>query len=674
MALKLVILGLSSTALGFAQAQLPRFVFPEEADVYFGENIKGLKTSLAEALSSGCLSSWPQTHAGQEIAVLFRHDSSVPDTSDHFIQYQMEQVAASRSTEEVTGFRSFEEQEQYQRKLRRAAQIWDWSPHQLSFLRQKLPDSIERRLQYVPLWSSLNREAEQCEEILENPSCMSAPEIDALFFGQLSKNRQQLCNAMKEELSQNRSRISECAEGVFGKPLLCKVCKAKVVWTDHSRQGAVLEVHRINPLLALGKAVVSAQSADELLDKTYKHSLEFSAAGDIPRAVVRLLADEKARHELEWKAYMQSKVMRDEAQPHLCEALRGLAEMAKQGLLDNIYIFEDYAPQLTIRRLNASNASNSSNLSNPAPVPIPSPTPVPIPSPTPAPAPSPTPVPIPSPTPVPMPMPAPVPTPIPTPTPTPAAEPEPTKSKPGTDKDLEMTPATCFKAKLVMENIMQFRKSKFAESVASAVNVSLAEVVIKHITFEVAATYEFAASINESIAKAAVAATHKVSVDNVTVFILNGSRRLSASQRRLSSSEVMATIKTADASKVDEMAKLAANDRALQEALASMGQTINITVLSEPKTAVVIVTEVKPPLGRAKVPAPTPEALRSQIKRVMGVNVIASVEETTPTPTPTLTPAQTRIDNSMVIPEDGSMPGASAWLAQCCALLLLAGM
>lgn len=343
------------------RVQLPTFVFPEDGDAYFGKNVKALKSSLEQAIGQGCLDSWPLTRP-TEIAVVFRHDSFVPESSDFYIQYQMEQIAASQAGEEQLGFKSFSEDLQYKKKLGGAAQIWEWSPRHFDYLNNNLPDVGAHKINYVPLWSSVD--TNDCIEILEQPSCQAEADVDVLFFGAMTHARKQLCDKVDVEL--HRFPVShQCITGVFGAELECKICKARVIYSDHSRPSAVLEVHRINPLLTLGKAVVSASSADNALDAMYGGALKLLASEDIPEAITSLLLNDDARFELEHRAYDFAQKMKLEAQPHVCQALNALASIAKESAMPwGRQGLQNYVPYFAERRLTMDNASNSSSFSN----------------------------------------------------------------------------------------------------------------------------------------------------------------------------------------------------------------------------------------------------------------------------------------------------------------------
>jgi len=302
-----------------AEMSGPKFVFPEEGDAYFGQNVDALKVSLSHALDSDCLRSWPP-NTSVEIAVVFRHDGFVPETSQYYIQYQMEQVASLQTSEMGAGFRSFADNMEYKMKLGGALQIWEWSPRHILFLQKELPNMVSQRIKHVPLWSSVDVGSNpSCADILEQPTCESVPGADVLFFGYLTESRRHLCADVDAEMKRIHSKgqlfSHECVSGVFGPALQCKICKAIIVYSDHSRSDSVLEVHRINPLLALGKAAISATSADTLLDTEYSEALELVPAMDIPAAISRLLLDDRARARLEWNAYAFAKKTESSSSP-----------------------------------------------------------------------------------------------------------------------------------------------------------------------------------------------------------------------------------------------------------------------------------------------------------------------------------------------------------------------
>ena len=112
-----------------------------------------------------------------------------------------------------------------------------------------------------------------------------------------------------------------------------RICNAKVVFLDHAYPGASLEVHRILPLLALGKAVVAVRSSDYLLDSKYEGVVRFAdTAADRPDLVNELLNDDNDRNELTRRGLQFVRVHRERSNRNLCLALWDLNEHVSRVL------------------------------------------------------------------------------------------------------------------------------------------------------------------------------------------------------------------------------------------------------------------------------------------------------------------------------------------------------
>jgi hypothetical protein len=68
--------------------------------------------------------------------------------------------------------------------------------------------------------------------------------------------------------------------GVFDALRHRSVQRSMIVVNIHNDENSVLEVHRINYLLSMGRCVVSERSDDLLLDAQYAHAVRFVEAGD----------------------------------------------------------------------------------------------------------------------------------------------------------------------------------------------------------------------------------------------------------------------------------------------------------------------------------------------------------------------------------------------------------
>lgn len=329
------------------------------------------------------------------------------------------------------------------KKLNGALQVWEWSPRQLNFLKERLSPSMAAKLEYVPMWSSTDADSRTCVDILDEPWCRRVEGSDVLFFGFLSESRKQLCKLVDLEMSLLRqsgvAASHDCVSGIFGRELQCKICKAKVIYNEHSREGAVLELHRINPLLMFGKAVVTSSSADKVLDESYRSAVRVVKPIDIPHEISKLLMNDTARHHLEWDAFSFAQNMKPKAQTQVCRALSSIASIAIAGNIPSRREgLQNYRSYSWARRMsgNSSNSSDSSNGSNSNNVTsltsTPAPTPVPISAPAPAFSPTPMPTPTPMPAPAGTPAPISVPTGTPAPTLAPSLDKDPSPSPPST--------------------------------------------------------------------------------------------------------------------------------------------------------------------------------------------------------------------------------------------------
>lgn len=157
-------------------------------------------------------------------------------------------------------------------------------------------------------------------------------QADAVFFGAFTIARRALCENVIRRVS--RDHNVACFHGIFGKDLEMRICNAKVVFLDHAYPGASLEVHRIFPLLAMGKAVVAVRSSDPKLDSEYEGAVRFAnTAADIPDLVNKLLDDDDDRNELIRRGLEFVRVYRERSNSHLCLALWDLNERVGRVLL-----------------------------------------------------------------------------------------------------------------------------------------------------------------------------------------------------------------------------------------------------------------------------------------------------------------------------------------------------
>eukprot|EP00939_MAST-03C_sp_MAST-3C-sp1_P000965 g965.t1 len=153
---------------------------------------------------------------------------------------------------------------------------------------------------------------------------------DALLFGALTDSRKSLCRKVMAGVHDIGEVV--CISELFGYDIERLICHSKVIFIDHAYPNGALEVHRILPLLAMGKAVVAVRSSDKMLDDEYSEVVRFvSSARQVPEVVRDLLQNNRARRDLESRAlgFVSRRV--EKASDHLCSALWSLDHLIISG-------------------------------------------------------------------------------------------------------------------------------------------------------------------------------------------------------------------------------------------------------------------------------------------------------------------------------------------------------
>jgi len=110
--------------------------------------------------------------------------------------------------------------------------------------------------------------------------------VDVLLFGTLNSRREEIGRLLRNKgLNVVFKRFTSLEEQES------YICSAKVVVNVHYYPEASLEVHRVNPLLARGKCVVSEMGSDPELDDMYKSAVVFASYQDLVSCIMSLLAE-----------------------------------------------------------------------------------------------------------------------------------------------------------------------------------------------------------------------------------------------------------------------------------------------------------------------------------------------------------------------------------------------
>ena len=110
------------------------------------------------------------------------------------------------------------------------------------------------------------------------------------------------------------------------------ITAAEVVVVSHFQDGASLEVHRIDRMLAMGKVVVAVASTDAALDDIYREGVVLVDSEDeLPGTLVWLLSSPKLRSSIAMKAraWWRNRVRQsEEGRDGLCSAIEQISALA----------------------------------------------------------------------------------------------------------------------------------------------------------------------------------------------------------------------------------------------------------------------------------------------------------------------------------------------------------
>lgn len=192
-----------------------------------------------------------------------------PPAGRPYIVYQLEQLRSEMINDEFTAV------------LKNAEQVWDFSIlHADHWTEFGLPG------RHMPLWYTLPR------SVVSPPTAPAATvdvgeQIDVLLFGSMNSRREIMGSLLEDAgLRVVFKRFTD-----FDEQQDC-IRRAAIVANIHYHTDAALEVHRIDPLLAAGKVVLSEYSADDQLDCLYSdnETVMFAHYDDFVPEAVRLLS------------------------------------------------------------------------------------------------------------------------------------------------------------------------------------------------------------------------------------------------------------------------------------------------------------------------------------------------------------------------------------------------
>lgn len=171
-----------------------------------------------------------------------------------YVAFQMEQTVSSRwFTDE------------YYKKLKDSAAVFDYSLHNIAFLTKKSFDL--KKLYYMPI---------SYDKDMYRRYTNTDKQYDVLFYGDDSCLRRK---AILESLSKQFD--VKVINNLFGDDLYKELSKAKIIVNLHYYEGALLETTRIYECLSLNTAVIiSEKSVDQNEHKDLEKLVDFVEIGD----------------------------------------------------------------------------------------------------------------------------------------------------------------------------------------------------------------------------------------------------------------------------------------------------------------------------------------------------------------------------------------------------------
>ena len=197
---------------------------------------------------------------------------------DNYILYHMEQ----RWSDAVAGTLFH----RYSILVRRAMSVWTFSSSLTEYFRGMNYSSFT-----VPIYSGTAKNA----SFLQLTPLESTENSGVLFFGSCSPRRleivQYLVNIFRNsKLFKFRYLCGGWQEAIFDVERDIIVLRSKIVYNIHTNDDSVLEVHRVNYLLSMGKCVISEKGPNDVdLDTEYADTIIFVDSTDEMYAISEYL-------------------------------------------------------------------------------------------------------------------------------------------------------------------------------------------------------------------------------------------------------------------------------------------------------------------------------------------------------------------------------------------------
>eukprot|EP00953_Heterococcus_sp_UTEX-ZZ885_P005199 3277-Heterococcus_DN1.PRE.7 len=230
-----------------------------------GESANGLQHALAQLHITSTVTeapddmtaepSWVYAFARQDVLFIVFGAHLFKQLPQRYILMQMEQLSSPYITDN------------YIDSMVRALYVWDFSYYNAHVLKRRA--QLDQAISVIPV-HFVNTAAAVATQGHTADEHSNAPlqSIDVLFYGHLNERRNEILQLLRAA-----NLTVRYEHNVLGAERDELIRQSKVVLNLHYLPDAALEVHRINPLLMLGKCIVSEPSIDAQLDAQYSSGI-----------------------------------------------------------------------------------------------------------------------------------------------------------------------------------------------------------------------------------------------------------------------------------------------------------------------------------------------------------------------------------------------------------------
>jgi hypothetical protein len=255
--------------------------------------------------------SWVHAFARLDVLFIVYGAHLFEQLPKRYILMQMEQLSSPYITDT------------YLHSMTEALHVWDFSHHNAHVLKRRA--NLQQSISVIPVHIVDNSAAMPRMMQKGVSTTRQLQPIDVLFYGHLNEHRASILDDLRSE-----NLTVRYEHNVLSAERDALVSRSKIVLNLHYLPDAALEVHRINPVLMLGKCIISEPSVDALLDAKYSSGIVFAHTPDIVHTVQRLINDHLQLAWWESNSLLLSRQLQSESVVSIREGLLQAVDASKQ--------------------------------------------------------------------------------------------------------------------------------------------------------------------------------------------------------------------------------------------------------------------------------------------------------------------------------------------------------